>query len=60
MERELARLQLSVVGQFIMSLVDGQRSVADICLEGKRQRGYTEFEVCRLLHQLRSGDLIGT
>ncbi|MBI1904421.1 MAG: M48 family metalloprotease [Planctomycetia bacterium] len=59
-ERESVLLQLSVGGEFIISLVDGRRTVEAILKQAQTERGFTEFEVCRALHQLKSGDLITT
>lgn len=59
-ERQIAMLQLSEVGSFIISLVDGKCTVEDVCKKAQAERGLTDFEVVRILQQLRKSGLIMT
>ena len=44
----------SVVGAYILSLVDGKRIIEQICKLAQEEHKLSEFAVCRILYQLTS------
>lgn len=53
-----SRSQLSLIGEQILALVDGRRTVAEICQEAQSKHGHPEFHTCRILAQLKAGKVI--
>jgi Zn-dependent protease with chaperone function len=51
---------LSLLGQFVLSLIDGKRTIGDIFSEATTQKHLDEFFTCRIIHQLKVSGVIKT